>query len=393
MDRKFLSMGLMAMALGIGCSSDPAPGNTTDAGTTPPTDTGNNTDAGQNIPDAGPGSTFDYVINRLLLDEGQDPPGTRGFYGFNLDDRYSGSTASQQMPLDCNHGDYFSTIDTDQNMGTCTAGMPGGGSACHGGVDNQLPVIAQTLQQFQASLNVQALLDGQTSGGDLTILVRVSGVNGTPGPTLNDPSVHVSVYPNAWALFPNCADINMPGQMYQVDNRSLNTPGDLSTAKLQFDGRITNGRLIISPSAASATQPNFSIPLPIQGVMLSLDLYKTQLRVTMNDADRGTNGNLGGYVRQTVLLDALTMVPALMPFRDAAAPLIEGFVDVATNYTNMGASCTNPEGGIGMGLGFTTVRAVIAPTSTATRPATACGAPSGDGGTPTTTDAGAHPDA
>ncbi len=381
MDRKLLSMGLMAMALGLGCGDDPQPSNPgTDAGTNP-TDTGSTTDTGGPIPDAGPGETYDYVINRLLVDEGQDPPGNRGFYGFNLDERYSRSTTSQQMPLDCNHGDYFSTVDPDQNMGTCMAGASGGGAGCQGGVDNQLPVIAQTLQQFQASLNVQALLDEQVQEGDLTILVRVTGVNGTPGPTLNDPSVRIYVYPNAWALFPNCANINMPGQMYQVDNRSLNTPNDLTSAKLTFEGSIVNGRLIVAPTAASATMPNFSIPLPIQGVMLNLDLYRTQLRVTMNSADMGTNGNLGGYVQQTTLLNALTMVPALMPFRDAAAPLIEGFVDVATNIGGSGASCMNPEGGIGMGLGFTTVRAVIAPMSTATRPATACGAPAGDGGT------------
>lgn len=383
MDRKLLSMGLMAMALGLGCGDSATTGN--DAGTpdsgTPGTDGGGTTDTPSVPTDNGIAPmTYDYVINRLLVDEGQDPPGTRGFYGFNLDDRYSRSTTSQQMPLDCNHGDYFSTIDPDQNMGTCAAGTSGGGSGCQGGVDNQLPVIAQTLQQFQASLNVQALLDEQTSGGSLTILVRVEDVNGTPGPTLNDPSVRVLVYPNAWALFPNCADINNPGQMYQVDDRSLNTPGDLSSAKLRFDGSIVNGRLIITPTAASSSMPNFSIPLPIQGVMLNLDLYRTQLRVTMGDADRGTNGNLGGFVLQTTLLNALTMVPALMPFRDAAAPLIEGFVDVATNTGGSGASCMNPEGGIGMGLGFTTVRANISPMSTATRPATACGAPAGDGG-------------
>ena len=369
----------------LGLLSSIAAGCGDTATNTPAGDSGvPGTDTGTPATDVGnaPGVTYDYVINRLLLDEGAEPGvTTRAFYGFNLDGRQSPSRTASQQAADCSHGDYFSTVDPDQNMGTCTAGSAGGGMGCQGGVDNQLPNVAQTIMQFQASLNVQALLNEQIDTGKLLILVRLSNVNGALGPTLNDPSVNVSVYPFAYAAFANCANIQMGAQMYSVDNRSLTTPGDLNSARLQFTGRIVNGRLQVNPPAAGATAPNFSLPLPLMGQMLQLDLFQTQLRVTPGATD-GTNGNLGGYLRQTDLITALTTIPALMQFRDAAGPLIQGFVDIATGTP---ASCDSPQGGIGGGLGFATKIATILPTTVATAPSGVCGGASsttGDAGVP-----------
>ena len=78
-----------------------------------------------------------------------------------------------------------------------------------------------------------------------------------------------------------------------------------------------------------------------------------------------------------------------MAFRDAAGPLIQGFVDIATGTPT--ASCDSPLGGIGVGLGFATKIAQIAPATVATAPSGVCGgAPSttGDAGTTPTTDVG-----
>ncbi len=378
----FAALGLLATAAGCG-SSTPATG--TDAGTTP-TDTGTPaTDTPVVQGDAGPGQTYDYVINTLILDNGDDPPSNRGFYGFNLDGRFSPSRTASQAPADCSHGDYFSVVDPDQNMGTCTAGMTGGGTGCTGGVDNQLPNVAQTIQQFMASLNVSQLINDQITSGKLLIGVRVTGVNGALGATLNDPSVTVYVYPFTWAGFANCANIQMPGQMYSVDNRSLNTPGDLNSAKLSFQGSIVNGRLRVNPPANGATTPNFSLPLPVQGMTIPLNLFQTQLRVTMGATD-GTLGNLGGFLMQGDLVTALTTIPALASFREAAAPLIQGFVDVATPVGGATASCDSPQGGIGVGLGFTTKSAVFATTTVSAAPTGVCGATTADGGV--ATDAG-----
>jgi len=359
----FAALGLIS-GLAAGCGSDATPNNPADAGTP-------GTDVPATPQDAGEARTYDYVINHLLLDEGAEPGvTTRAFFGFNLDGRISPSRTASQQAADCSHGDYFSTVDPDQNMGTCMAGTAGGGAACQGGVDNQLPNVAQTIMQFQASLNVQNTLNEQVDSGKFLIMVRISGVNGTLGPALNDPAVEVSVYPYAYAAFPNCANIQMANQMYQIDNRSLTTPGDLNSARLKFQGSIVNGRLRVNPPAANPTMPNFSIPLSLQGMTLNLNLFQTQLRVTPGETD-GINGNLGGYLRQNDLIDALTTIPALMQFRDAAGPLIQGFVDIATGTPT--ASCDAPQGGIGVGLGFTTKRATILPTTLATAPTGVCG--------------------
>jgi hypothetical protein len=327
-------------------------------------------DAGPAAVDGGTARSYDYVINHLLLDEGGEPGEvTRPFYGFNLDGRNSPSSTARQQANDCSHGDYFSVTDPDQNTGTCAAGSAAGGTACVGGVDNQLPNIAQTIMQFQASLNVQSTLNDQVDSGKFLIIVRVSDVNGTLGPTLNDPAVHVSVYPFAYATFANCANIQMPNQMYQIDNRSLTTAGDLRTARLQFEGSIVNGRLRVNPPAPNPTSPNFAIPLAIMGMNLQLNLFSTQLRVTLGATD-GTAGNLGGYLRQGDLIDALTTIPALMQFRDAAGPLIQGFVDIATGTP---PSCDAPQGGIGVGLGFSTKIATVSPTTVSAAPSGVCG--------------------
>ncbi len=71
-----------------------------------------------------------------------------------------------------------------------------------------------------------------------------------------------------------------------------------------------------------------------------------------------------------------------MQFRDAAGPLIQGFVDIATGTPS--ASCDAPQGGIGVGLGFTTKVATIATTTVATAPSGVCGGAStgSDAGVP-----------
>ncbi|MDB4929124.1 MAG: hypothetical protein JWM10_1608 [Myxococcaceae bacterium] len=326
-------------------------------------------------PDAAPLS-YDYVINSLLVDEGAEPGATtRAFYGFNLDNRFSSSRTASQVAADCSHGDYFSALDADQNMGTCTAGSTGGGSGCRGGVDNQLPNMVQTIMQFQASLSVQSVLRESIDDGHLVMLLRVSGVNGPLGPTLNDPAVTVTVYPYAWASFTNCASIQAPGQHYTVDNRSLRVAGDLASARFQYPASIVNGRLRVDASGSGDATPTFAIRPPASlslgstGISYEVSFYRTQLRLSLGETG-GTSGNLGGFMRQGDVIDALVTIPALMQFRDAAGPLIQGFVDVATGTP---AACDAPQGGIGVGFGFSTLRAIIDPTTVTGAPPGVCG--------------------
>jgi hypothetical protein len=400
---KILGTGLLSAFLAMGCGS--SGGNTpgTDA-STGGTDAVVATDAGSNPgTDAGPApalctpnatgmaTTYEYVITSLTVDGNQTPSATaRPVFGFNLDNQRSPVTRPPEGAPHCAHGDYTSMLDTDQNGDANGRACAPGSAGCTGGVDNQLPAVVDALGQFMAGLDVGALLSTQINEGGLILLARVSDVNGTLGPTLCDDSVTIRLY-IGYPLFSNCANVQMPDQMYAIAASSVMNPMDPNSALIQFQGRIVNGRLRVIPSAGMADRPSLSIPLPISGVQgLNLDLYNTQLRITMNADGSGSDGNLGGFILKRDLLTALGRVPQLMPFLAAAAPLLDGFVDVATPLGGAGALCTGmgaggrEEGGIGLGLGFRTVRATIAPMVLANRMTGTCGAGSssgGDGGT------------
>lgn len=402
---KILGTGLLTTFLALGCSSDSTNNTATDAGTTgndvvTTTDTGSTpTDGGTTAactPNAtGMAQTFDYVVTQLAVDGNQTPSATaRPVFGFNLDNTRSPVTRPPEGAPHCAHGDFPSALDQDQNGDANGRPCMAGSAGCQPGVDNQLPAVVDALGQFMAGLDVGNLLNGQINEGKITLLVRVSDVNGALGPTLCDDNVTIRMY-LGYPLFTNCANVQMANQMYAISASSLTNPMDPNSAALQFRGSIVNGRLRVVPQAGMADRPSLSIPLPISGVMgLSLDLYNTQLRVTMNADGTGSDGNLGGFILKRDLLTALGRVPQLMPFLAAAAPLLDGFVDIATPLGAMGALCTGmgtggrEEGGVGLGLGFRTVRANISTMVLADRMAGTCGA-----GTATTGDGGVRTDA
>jgi hypothetical protein len=335
-----LSIALVLGALAAtGCGSDPV-ASTGDAAT--------GADA---TPDqaSGPPQTFDYVISALSIDQamgGMAPnPMTynQGVAGFNLDNRFSGPAGA--MPADCAHGDFFSTLDPDQNMGTCAAGTARGGAACNGGVDNQLPEIGNIVSGF--GTDIRMTIEEQISMGKIAILVRVSDVNGTPSPTLNDGSVNVTVFTTGRPMFASCAMRTMPGAAYAIDT---------TTQEATFTGRIVNGRLVVNPPAA-AGMANFTLNLPIMNMNIPLRLFQTQLRVNMTP-DTGTGGNLGGYVP---LADLSMMLATLLPAGIPPATVQTVLASLVDIQLPMGDAmgCTAPNGGISLGLGFNTTRATI----------------------------------
>lgn len=333
---KAFSIAFLLGAMAVGCGGDSTP-----APTTP-------TDGGSDVT-SGPPQTFDYVLNTITIDgtaeKGDLDPATytRGVSGFNLDGRFSGPQGAD--PADCSHGDFFSTLDSDQNMGTCTAGTARGGASCTGGVDNQLPAIAAAIGGF--GTDIRAAITEQLTQGKLSILLRVSNVNGTPGPSLNDDSVNVSVFTIARPMFASCGMINTPGQSYAIDT---------AAQELTFTGRIVNGRLIINPAAASG-MPNFTFTLPIMNMNLALGLYQTQLRASLT-ADNGTGGNLGGYIPLRTLTTTLApLLPAGIP-EATVRTVLNSLVDVQFPAGNA-MGCSDPNGAIALGFSFTTVRANV----------------------------------
>lgn len=358
--RKILATALSVLALGaVGCGGDD--------GNTPATDGGT---SGGDGGGGGAGQTLDFVITRLSLDS-SSMIANRGAHGFNVDSRFSPRTGG--MALDCEKADAFSPIDADQNMGTCTAGMANGGAGCQGGVDNQLPEIAETVGGLVGGgMDIGALVQEQITEGSLAVILRVEGVNGTPGPTLNDDTVTVKLYPFAHPMFASCASIGMPNQPYQVDPRSVEG-NDLARARFTYTGRIRNGRLQVT---SSGTGPGFSLGIPVSDNTINLNLFSVAMRFNLAD---GSGGNLGGMVLRSDLAATLAMPgllpPGIMPATVNA--LLGGFVDIATDSMNrpgMGSCDMMNAGGIGAGLGFE-VRPAMVNATVAARPMTGtCGA-------------------
>jgi hypothetical protein len=321
----------------------------------------------------------------MVVDESAEPSRTtRGFYGFNLDGRFSPNRRVSEQEVDCSHGDYFSALDADQNgaRSTCIVGETGGGVLCQGGVDNQLPVANEVFFQLLGNrvLSGNALLSQQINAGRYTLLVRVAGVNGALGATLNDPAVTIRVYPVAWPTFQSCEGIQQEGQTYAVDDRSLRETGNLDAPVLEFPGCIVGGRLrqrVVS-AIASATP----MTLPLLG-SIRVPVYDLQLRFDLREGE-GQLGNLGATTSAPDVVQALRAVVTDDAYRTLVDQAVESFVDVAGPRPDAGVSCDGPWGLIGVGAGFTALRARIAPTTVFGRVPGACGDPAivvgGDGG-------------
>jgi hypothetical protein len=158
----------------------------------------------------------------------------------------------------------------------------------------------------------------------------------------------------------------MVNQPYALDSSSSTYNGGQGTS---FMGSIVNGRLRVTPGGGGT----FNLPLPpIMGRSISVPLSNAQIRVSLTE-NNGTNGNLGGAVNRTDILNALVAIPQAMMFRSVIESLINGLVDTATPVGGMGGSCEGMAGAIGMGLGLTMVKANVQATPVMGAQAGMCG--------------------
>lgn len=304
-------------------------------------------DNGAVAPDVPPvsGGVYDYAISTLSLD-----PGTAAsipHFGFNLDARFSSQVDSERMPADCNHGDFISALDVDQNMGGCMFGTGG----CRGGVDNQLPELAEA-GMMAGLFDLRTRLASEIDQAHLVFLLRVSNVDGPLSPTLEDPEVTVRVYTGQSMIpYAMCDSLHTPGNAYAIDTSSLLNPSDINSARFAMRGSIHAGRLQIGGPMIG---DDLILTLPI--LTANLELRGAQLRMNLA-MDRTTDGNLGGYVRAQDAIDSILKIPAAEPYAAVINGLVRGLVDLQG-----GGSCGLSTGSIGMGMGFTSVRATIAPT-------------------------------
>lgn len=279
--------------------------------------------------------TYDYALVQLSIDS--NTSASFAHTGFNLDGRYS--PAVGQQPADCDHRDFYSSIDPDQNRDGCTRGP----AACVGGVDNQFPELASASQML---VDWRQLYATEVAAGRITYLLRVEGVESL----INDNQVIVSIF-KGHPMFPSCGRIGSLAQPYAIDQPSLLA----GVARFRYAGVIRNGRLSLAVAPGSVGN-FFELPTPSFFREAPLGLSSFNLRVTLTP-DAGVDGNLGGRTPRANLITVFTSNPLAAMYRNVIEGLVNGLTDIQTMN-----SCDAPNGAVGMGMGFSLVRAVIQPT-------------------------------
>jgi hypothetical protein len=301
-------------------------------------------------------------VSELTVDP-TDAPG-EAHTGFDLD----GLASGPMDPDGCGHEDYLSRLDPDQNH---PAGCSPSAAGCRGGVDNQLPSIADTVERFTMT-NPRLQIPQQINAHRVSLVVRVAGVDDFR----NDDSVTLSIYAAYPTFSDDCSQV-LPNRVYQVSRSSIRAGGTtLDEARFRFDGRITNGRLRVEAPRDSV----LSFPLPgLSGPSGTVDLHTPRVRMDLSEQG-GTNGNLGGWVAGSELVETLV---ALRPDqRTLIESSVGSFVDI-----RVGSDCgSNPRalGGVSLGIGIWMIPARVSETAPIAERRT----PGTCGTTATMTDAG-----
>jgi len=191
-----------------------------------------------------------------------------------------------------------------------------GAAVCSGGVDNQLPTLADAIGQPRS--NSRAQIADMIANNRTALLVRLGDVN----TVADDASVTVHTYLAYPAFSADCTSV-LPGRAYSISSRSLTGSVDYrANARCSRAAAIVNGRRITPRDQAAASVVTF--PLSIQGRAVDLSLHGTQPRfdVATNGIGRGA---IGGYILVNELVDA---VAALAPsFSFQVDTLLRGAYD------------------------------------------------------------------
>jgi hypothetical protein len=329
----------------------------------------------------GPARSYDFAVTRFSVDGNQTPSATaRPVFGFDLDHQRSPVTRPPEGAPHCAHGDFTSVLDHDQNGTADGRPCAPGAVGCIGGVDNQLPAVIDALGQFFiAGVDPVAALNARIALGDYALLLRVSEVNGPPGPTLCDPEVTVRIFRGV-PLASRCASLTSPGQPYAIAASSLCAARDVSSVRFAFPGAIVDGRLQVFPRTTQDPAPSLEIPFTTPEGTFNFGLYNPVLRVSFGADGALSDGNLGGFWLKRDMLSEIGSNPYswISRYLAAAAPILDGLTDIATPLGGVGALCTGAgsdgreQGGIGIGLGFTAIPAVITDTVVAAPPDAGC---------------------
>jgi hypothetical protein len=285
-----------------------------------------------------PSHEYVYVMSGLTVDPDDNPANPHT--GFDVDGLASLSTDANG----CNHGDFGSALDPDQNAPSgCLFGTLG----CFGAVDNQFPTMATTIDNT-TDMNTRELLTDAVNSGRIVILVRISDLDSFA----DDDNVRVRVYTGFPTFTTGCTSV-MPGREYQVDEASLSDPTNIDSALFDVSARIVAGRIqFAAPDSYVFTlRGSGLIPISIHAMRMRGDITPDAL----------ANGNLGGWdTGDDLVMQMQAVAPAM--YHDVIPLLISGFVDVQ----QMGVCHTSGSmprlGGVSLGAGFAAVPAVISTT-------------------------------
>lgn len=304
--------------------------------------------------------TIWFAMTDIAIDQNDSPdvPHT----GFNLDNLYSDDTDMGG----CTHPDYYALFDDHQHCMTNTEACPAmpnpgcrraQGAECRGGVDNQFPTGATTLQDVAADVDLRTAARQEVSAGRFVILLEVFDVDDC----LNDTSVRVRIFRGFAAPGTACA---MPGReaTYQIDRASLRPQGSTADdAIVDLPGVMQNGHVRVVPEMstdrtvlplrwpARARPPQAWIDLPTHRPLVAFDLA----------AGGGTRGNFGGWVAGA---DAAVAIATIVPGYglDQIQQVVGGIADIMVNGVCDDESVTPARlGGVSIGFGFDLVRVRI----------------------------------
>lgn len=332
-------------------------------------------------PSGPPPREYVLALSSVVIDTTDDP--TVPVFGFNLDGLSSIATEEQ----DCSKQDSPSALDLDQNARYLVVGGPVVPSAvcgespqrleclydrrdpfgaCRGGVDNQAPIGANAIDTIAASGpgGVRAALASHFANQRGTVLVRVAGVDGDPGPTLEDPDIEVQIAAAVPAFSDGCTAAGT-NREYALLRSSLRAGGaSLRDALFSVPGRIRAGRVEIAADAATTLR--FDIGTLAQLRPLGFGpgapaMHAAHLRFDLGADGSGSRGNFGAFVLGSELVRTAVSVFEGVGFtEDQFAAVIGGLIDVQVDGVCATTSPMLRYGGFGVGYGMTFVPARVA---------------------------------
>lgn len=281
-------------------------------------------------PSGPPPREFVLALSSVVIDTTDDP--TVPVFGFNLDGYFSVGERQEE----CFDQDSPSSYDLDQNgprlrvtdscpmdaraaQGCTVLASPapdalGAGGACTGGVDNRASVLANTVDTVASPVpgGVRAALVSHFAQQRGTVLVRVAGVNGEPGPALEDSEIEVQIGAAVPAFTSEC-EASGASREYALLRSSLREGGtSLRDALFSARGRIRAGRVEIVAEAGAILRFDVGASVhlgPLGFGPAAPDMNAVHLRFDLGADGSGSRGNFGAYLPAAQVIQRATAIP------------------------------------------------------------------------------------